>query len=208
MYDYSLNDEERKLFILKHEKVKINNEDKIKVYYADGSVDIIDDLDDNLDIIESKKDKQIDSALNNEESITRKINWSILNEMGLSTTACVAGTVIASNLPCDNEVKGIVVAGLGVIYLGSILYALKKSAPKKELAKLKYLRENLDILSTYSQHSNSLNGLNNRTKHTIRSRENPYSSLYVEDYNVSTLETIKDNIDRANHFNYETKKKR
>ena len=44
MYDYTLDNEDRKLYIVKHKKIRINNEDKIKVYYADGSVDIIDDV--------------------------------------------------------------------------------------------------------------------------------------------------------------------
>ena len=208
MYDYSLNNEERKVFILKHEKVKINNEDKIKVYYADGSIDIIDDLDDNLDIIESTKDQQIEDALSYEPVLIKRINRSIMGGLALSTTACVGGSILASNLPCDNEVKRVIIAGLGVIYLGSIIHNLRKKAPKEELRKFKFIRENIDNLESYTSNENSLNGLDNRMKDMIESRENPFSSLYVEDYNIGTLETINDNIERAKHFNYKVKKKR
>lgn len=208
MYDYSFNDEERKVFILKHERVNIDNEDKIKVYYADGSIDIIDDLDDNLDIIECTKDQQIEDALSYEPALIKRINRSIMGGLVLSTTACVGGSILASNLPCDDKVKSIVIAGLGVIYLGRIIHNIRKKAPKEELRKFRFIKENIDNLESFSSYDNSLNGLDYRTRDMISSRENPYSSLYVEDYNIGSLETINDNIERAKHFNYKVKKKR
>ena len=128
--------------------------------------------------------------------------------MALSTTALVGGSIVAANLPVDNEAKAIVVAGLGVIYLGSIIHAYRKNGAIRELDKLRYLEHNRDNLELYSEYSNSLNGLDNKTKTKIKSRPNPYSSLYVEDYNINTLQTIDNNIDRAKHFKYIEKKKR
>lgn len=208
MFDYSLNNEDRKLYITKHEKVKINNEDKIKVYYADGSIDIVDDLDDNLDIIEVKKDEQIEEALQFSNKIKKKIKSSIATGMTISSGVCIGGSIVAANMPIDNEAKAIAVAGLGIIYLGSIIHAYRKNAPKKELDKLLFLNQNRENLESYSEYSNALNGVNPKIKHKIRSRQNPYSSLYVEDYDIDTLETIDNNINRAKHFNYSSKKKR
>lgn len=208
MYDYSLNDDERKIFILKHEKVRIDDEDKIEVYYADGSVDIIDDLDENLDIIEKAKDQQIEDALDYEPVFVKKINRSIIGGITLSTGMFTAGSIVAANLPVNDEVKGIVIAGLGVLYLGSIVHNLRKKGPKKELEKLRFLDENREDLESYSQYTNSLNGLDYRVSDMILAREKPYSSLYVEDYDIEALKTIKNNIERARHFNYHEKKKR
>lgn len=208
MFDYSLTKDDKKLYILKHEKIKDGNEDKIAVHYADGSIDIIDDLDDNLDIIEVKKDEQIEEALSLSNRIKKKIKRSIACGMTLSTSVCAGGTILMANMPVDNEAKYIVVAGLGVIYLGSIFYSMKKNKPVEELDKLRFLEENRDNLELYSEYNNSLNGLDNRTRHLIRSRENPYSSLFIEDYDLDTLQTIEDNIERAKYFNYKNKKKR
>lgn len=208
MYDYSLNDDDRKLYILKHKIVKDKDGNKIEVYYADGSMDIVDDLDDNLDIIEGKKDEQIEDALSFSRRVVNKINKGIAKGMALSSTVCIGGSIVAANLPVDNEAKVIAIAGLGVIYLGSIVNAIRMNRPKKELEKLSYLDSNRENLELYSEYNNSLNGIDNRVKHQIRSRENPYSSLYVEDYDINTLKTINDNINRAKHFKYVEKKKR
>ena len=208
MFDYSLTKDDKKLYILKHEKIKDGNEDKIAVHYADGSIDIIDDLDDNLDIIEVKKDEQIEEALSFSNKIKKRIKRSIACGMTLSTSVCVGGSILMANMPVDNQAKYIAVAGLGVIYFGSIFYSMKKNEPVEELDKLKFLEENRDDLELYNEYNNSLNGLDNKTRHLIRSRNNPYSSLFIEDYDLDTLQTIEDNIERAKYFDYKSKKKR
>ena len=85
---------------------------------------------------------------------------------------------------------------------------MKKNEPVEELDKLKFLEENRDDLELYNEYNNSLNGLDNKTRHLIRSRNNPYSSLFIEDYDLDTLQTIEDNIERAKYFDYKSKKKR
>ena len=92
---------------------------------------------------------------------------------------------------------------------------LEKNDNLDEIAKkitgdvdIKFLEENRDDLELYNEYNNSLNGLDNKTRHLIRSRNNPYSSLFIEDYDLDTLQTIEDNIERAKYFDYKSKKKR
>lgn len=210
MKDYTLNDEDNSRYITSIEVHKTENkeqtekgkeESSITVNFADGSfLKNIKLCEENLQKIEELQEKQATEGIKNLPELKSKSgeirNRGIIRGMA----ATVVGGLTLVSIPMLQDAPVIVLGGIGTIILGSIIATtctLKKNNAKvKELEKLAYRNEHKEVLDSFKESPNALNGMGKERTAKLQKRKNPFGIMHIDDYSKKDLELIVSNVSK------------
>lgn len=207
MQDYTLNEKEKENYI--QEVIKKPNK-TLEITFASGRVfKNIEYNEENLSKIVTVQEEQVQKAIANKKVFKDKQGYAkmaTLLTLSLSTAASTLGsmTLIANSV--DPVFVGV---GVGVLMIFSNIpstYKLVKNSEKlKELEKLAYRNEHKDQLDRIKEYENALAGLPRKKRQKFRQKD-PFSILHVEQFSQKDLETIVENIEKEDSFQFAYKR--
>lgn len=208
MFDYSLNEEDRKNYVLKYYVSKDNKEIQVEFPKRNGKLRVFKNLrfcSENIEALNKKQEEQVGKAL---QKINKfKTRCSIFKGLTLMTfggESLITGLYLSS--PSSSNYS-LIAIGLGGILLLKNGYNLVKSTRKvKELEKLELLEENKEALNSVLDYPNGLIGLNNKVAQRIGSEDKPFNYNNIDEYSKGDLETILSNINTEQSFCFDYNK--
>lgn len=192
MKDYSLNEEERKSFVLNYTK----DEDTLTVNYADGSSFTIPNTDNNENKLEGKMVDQVTNSKRKKSELESSIVITIFLIFCL-TTLSVNGASWLLNMSSIKEMA----IGLGiavVVDIPMLAKIIKNSSILKDIKKNSYFVENQEVINRGLNNANVLVNSNVQEKEIITINDIDNSYKYDE------LKHIVANTERQESFCFDT----
>ena len=213
MKDYSLDKDEKSKYIL---NVQSNLDHTFDVYFADGSVFRgVEGTSENYRKVKYILEKQAKDALLHYKDFEKKSVKSIV-KTGVNAIGVVTAARLLCNLPkikdiVEKEPPLVVFCGAGAITLlgtfPSIVKAVRDSKKCEELEKIDFRNHHRRELDSISNYPNSLSGIRPSIKHMIKTDQDPFSMINIDQYKKEDLEIIVDNIQKEECFQFTYKKK-
>lgn len=205
MYDYSENQDTRKLFILNYQK----QDDKIIIHFADGKERVIP----NTKVNEEKILMKMRGQLRNIDKLKDKIGKELTDKKRNNTLyiiLLIVFFIFTLQYALSNNFT-FLITGLVCIAdcfrINSENYDIKELKKKiKELDKLKFLKENEETLNTYvKMNENILQNTSEETKDMVNScnEEKVFNINSIDKLSLEDLKTIRDNIALEKEFDFE-----
>jgi hypothetical protein len=192
MKDYSLNEEERKNFILNYTK----EEETITVNFADGSNYTIPNTESNENKLEGKMIEQVANSKERKHKAISSTGIAIVI-IFLFTAASLNGAYWLGNMPQINEIA----LGLGIAAVVNIpMFAkiIKNNSLLRDIEKNKFFVKNQEVINRGLNNTNVLVNSNVPEKEIITINDMDYSYKYNE------LKQIVANTERQETFSFDT----
>ena len=191
----------------------------LSVKFADGRVfNNVEACDENLQkIIAVQEEQALKGIEHYKEFKTKECNATALTvlsgigALGISTGVSMIPAVQTA-LSSENPV--VVAAGIGVITILGTIPALTKLCREKkrvkELDKLRYRKNHLSDLKRFKKYPNSLAGVDTSVAEWMKTSDDPFCILNIDEYSRDDLEQIMSNIrvEKEYDFTYEKGKSR
>lgn len=191
MKDYSLNDEERKNFVLNYTK----EEETITANFADGSSYTVPNTENNENKIEGKMIEQVVSSKGKEKKLVNSNTANILLICVVTITSIV-GVLSIKNIPTIKAIA-FAIGAATTLNMPMLIKLAKNNSILKDIQKNRYFVNNQEVINRGITNTNVL--ANSNTKEEIITiNDIDYS------YNYDELKQIVENTERQEQFNFDT----
>lgn len=191
MKDYSLNDEERKSFVLNYTK----EEETITANFADGSSYTVPNTENNENKIEGKMIEQVVSSKGKEKKLVNSNTANILL-ICVVTIASIVGVLSIKNIPTIKAIA-FAIGAATTLNMPMLIKLAKNNSILKDIQKNRYFVNNQEVINRGITNTNVL--ANSNTKEEIITiNDIEYS------YNYDELKQIVENTERQEQFNFDT----
>lgn len=191
MKDYSLNDEERKSFVLNYSK----EEGTITANFADGSSYTVPNTENNENKIEGKMIEQVVSSKGKEKKLVNSNTANILL-ICVVTIASIVGVLSIKNIPTIKAIA-FAIGAATTLNMPMLIKLAKNNSILKDIQKNRYFVNNQEVINRGITNTNVL--ANSNTKEEIITiNDIEYS------YNYDELKQIVENTERQEQFNFDT----
>lgn len=191
MKDYSLNDEERKSFVLNYSK----EEETITANFADGSSYTVPNTENNENKIEGKMIEQVVSSKGKEKNLVNSNTANILLICVVTITSIV-GVLSIKNIPTIKAIA-FAIGAATTLNMPMLIKLAKNNSILKDIQKNRYFVNNQEVINRGITNTNVL--ANSNTKEEIITiNDIDYS------YNYDELKQIVENTERQEQFNFDT----
>ena len=191
MKDYSLNDEERKSFVLNYSK----EEETITANFADGSSYTVPNTENNENKIEGKMIEQVVSSKGKEKKLVNSNTANILL-ICVVTIASIVGVLSIKNIPTIKAIA-FAIGAATTLNMPMLIKLAKNNSILKDIQKNRYFVNNQEVINRGITNTNVL--ANSNTKEEIITiNDIDYS------YNYDKLKQIVENTERQEQFNFDT----
>lgn len=191
MKDYSLNDEERKSFVLNYSK----EEGTITANFADGSSYTVPNTENNENKIEGKMIEQVVSSKGKEKNLVNSNTANILLICVVTITSIV-GVLSIKNIPTIKAIA-FAIGAATTLNMPMLIKLAKNNSILKDIQKNRYFVNNQEVINRGITNTNVL--ANSNTKEEIITiNDIDYS------YNYDELKQIVENTERQEQFNFDT----
>lgn len=191
MKDYSLNDEERKSFVLNYSK----EEGTITANFADGSSYTVPNTENNENKIEGKMIEQVVSSKEKEKKLVNSNTANILLICVVTITSIV-GVLSIKNIPTIKAIA-FAIGAATTLNMPMLIKLAKNNSILKDIQKNRYFVNNQEVINRGITNTNVL--ANSNTKEEI---------ITINDidyrYNYDELKQIVENTERQEQFNFDT----
>lgn len=191
MKDYSLNDEERKSFVLNYTK----EEETITANFADGSSYTVPNTENNENKIEGKMIEQVVSSKGKEKKLVNSNTANILL-ICVVTIASIVGVLSIKNIPTIKAIA-FAIGAATTLNMPMLIKLAKNNSILKDIQKNRYFVNNQEVINRGITNTNVL--ANSNTKEEI---------ITINDidyrYNYDELKQIVENTERQEQFNFDT----
>ena len=191
MKDYSLNDEERKSFVLNYSK----EEETITANFADGSSYTVPNTENNENKIEGKMIEQVVSSKEKEKKLVNSNTANILL-ICVVTIASIVGVLSIKNIPTIKAIA-FAIGAATTLNMPMLIKLAKNNSILKDIQKNRYFVNNQEVINRGITNTNVL--ANSNTKEEI---------ITINDidyrYNYDELKQIVENTERQEQFNFDT----
>lgn len=191
MKDYSLNDEERKNFVLNYTK----EEETITANFADGSSYTVPNTENNENKIEGKMIEQVVSSKGKEKKLVNSNTANILL-ICVVTIASIVGVLSIKNIPTIKAIA-FAIGAATTLNMPMLIKLAKNNSILKDIQKNRYFVNNQEVINRGITNTNVL--ANSNTKEEI---------ITINDidyrYNHDELKQIVENTERQEQFNFDT----
>ena len=191
MKDYSLNDEERKNFVLNYTK----EEETITANFADGSSYTVPNTENNENKIEGKMIEQVVSSKGKEKKLVNSNTANILL-ICVVTIASIVGVLSIKNIPTIKAIA-FAIGAATTLNMPMLIKLAKYNSILKDIQKNRYFVNNQEVINRGITNTNVL--ANSNTKEEI---------ITINDidyrYNYDELKQIVENTERQEQFNFDT----
>lgn len=191
MKDYSLNDEERKNFVLNYTK----EEETITANFADGSSYTVPNTENNENKIEGKMIEQVVSSKGKEKKLVNSNTANILL-ICVVTIASIVGVLSIKNIPTIKAIA-FAIGAATTLNMPMLIKLAKNNSILKDIQKNRYFVNNQEVINRGITNTNVL--ANSNTKEEI---------ITINDidyrYNYDELKQIVENTERQEQFNFDT----
>lgn len=191
MKDYSLNDEERKSFVLNYSK----EEETITANFADGSSYTVPNTENNENKIEGKMIEQVVSSKGKEKKLVNSNTANILL-ICVVTIASIVGVLSIKNIPTIKAIA-FAIGAATTLNMPMLIKLAKNNSILKDIQKNRYFVNNQEVINRGITNTNVL--ANSNTKEEI---------ITINDidyrYNYDELKQIVENTERQEQFNFDT----
>lgn len=191
MKDYSLNDEERKNFVLNYTK----EEETITANFADGSSYTVPNTENNENKIEGKMIEQVVSSKGKEKKLVNSNTANILL-ICVVTIASIVGVLSIKNIPTIKAIA-FAIGAATTLNMPMLIKLAKNNSILKDIQKNRYFVNNQEVINRGITNTNVL--ANSNTKEEIITiNDIDYSYSYDE------LKQIVENTERQEQFDFDT----
>lgn len=191
MKDYSLNDEERKSFVLNYSK----EEETITANFADGSSYTVPNTENNENKIEGKMIEQVVSSKGKEKKLVNSNTANILL-ICVVTIASIVGVLSIKNIPTIKAIA-FAIGAATTLNMPMLIKLAKNNSILKDIQKNRYFVNNQEVINRGITNTNVL--ANSNTKEEIITiNDIDYS------YNYDELKQIVENTERQEQFDFDT----
>lgn len=191
MKDYSLNDEERKSFVLNYTK----EEETITANFADGSSYTVPNTENNENKIEGKMIEQVVSSKGKEKKLVNSNTANILL-ICVVTIASIVGVLSIKNIPTIKAIA-FAIGAATTLNMPMLIKLAKNNSILKDIQKNRYFVNNQEVINRGITNTNVL--ANSNTKEEIITiNDIDYS------YNYDELKQIVENTERQEQFDFDT----
>lgn len=191
MKDYSLNDEERKSFVLNYTK----EEETITANFADGSSYTVPNTENNENKIEGKMIEQVVSSKGKEKKLVNSNTANILL-ICVVTIASIVGVLSIKNIPTIKAIA-FAIGAATTLNMPMLIKLAKNNSILKDIQKNRYFVNNQEVINRGITNTNVL--ANSNTKEEV---------ITINDidyrYNYDELKQIVENTERQEQFNFDT----
>ncbi|MGM9876658.1 MAG: hypothetical protein ACI310_05470 [Bacilli bacterium] len=198
MKDYSLNDDERKNFVLNYDKT----DESITVNFAGGNSYVIPNTESNENKLESKMIEQVLNCDDKESRLKKSNTISVLFTVAAIILASI-GLSIINGITIINKLIISIVAGIVLSIPVFIVNVIVNNKLLKDIKKNKFFVEHQEVINRGLNNTNVLANSDVKVKQTDDSKTITINDI---DYNYSfnDLKTIVDNANREEHFEFDT----
>ena len=191
MKDYSLNDEERKSFVLNYSK----EEGTITANFADGSSYTVPNTENNENKIEGKMIEQVVSSKGKEKKLVNSNTANILL-ICVVTIASIVGVLSIKNIPTIKAIA-FAIGAATTLNMPMLIKLAKNNSILKDIQKNRYFVNNQEVINRGITNTNVLANSNTKEE-VITINDIDYSYSYDE------LKQIVENTERQEQFNFDT----
>ncbi len=191
MKDYSLNDEERKNFVLNYTK----EEETITANFADGSSYTVPNTENNENKIEGKMIEQVVSSKGKEKKLVNSNTANILL-ICVVTIASIVGVLSIKNIPTIKAIA-FAIGAATTLNMPMLIKLAKNNSILKDIQKNRYFVNNQEVINRGITNTNVLANSNTKEE-VITINDIDYS------YNYDELKQIVENTERQEQFNFDT----
>ena len=191
MKDYSLNDEERKSFVLNYTK----EEETITANFADGSSYTVPNTENNENKIEGKMIEQVVSSKGKEKKLVNSNTANILL-ICVVTIASIVGVLSIKNIPTIKAIA-FAIGAATTLNMPMLIKLAKNNSILKDIQKNRYFVNNQEVINRGITNTNVLANSNTKEE-VITINDIDYSYSYDE------LKQIVENTERQEQFNFDT----
>lgn len=191
MKDYSLNDEERKSFVLNYSK----EEETITANFADGSSYTVPNTENNENKIEGKMIEQVVSSKGKEKKLVNSNTANILL-ICVVTIASIVGVLSIKNIPTIKAIA-FAIGAATTLNMPMLIKLAKNNSILKDIQKNRYFVNNQEVINRGITNTNVLANSNTKEE-VITINDIDYSYSYDE------LKQIVENTERQEQFNFDT----
>lgn len=191
MKDYSLNDEERKNFVLNYTK----EEETITANFADGSSYTVPNTENNENKIEGKMIEQVVSSKGKEKKLVNSNTANVLL-ICVVTIASIVGVLSIKNIPTIKAIA-FAIGAATTLNMPMLIKLAKNNSILKDIQKNRYFVNNQEVINRGITNTNVLANSNTKEE-VITINDIDYSYSYDE------LKQIVENTERQEQFNFDT----
>lgn len=191
MKDYSLNDEERKSFVLNYSK----EEETITANFADGSSYTVPNTENNENKIEGKMIEQVVSSKGKEKNLVNSNTANILLICVVTITSIV-GVLSIKNIPTIKAIA-FAIGAATTLNMPMLIKLAKNNSILKDIQKNRYFVNNQEVINRGITNTNVLANSNTKEE-VITINDIDYSYSYDE------LKQIVENTERQEQFDFDT----
>lgn len=191
MKDYSLNDEERKNFVLNYTK----EEETITANFADGSSYTVPNTENNENKIEGKMIEQVVSSKGKEKKLVNSNTANILL-ICVVTIASIVGVLSIKNIPTIKAIA-FAIGAATTLNMPMLIKLAKNNSILKDIQKNRYFVKNQEVINRGITNTNVLANSNTKEE-VITINDIDYS------YNYDELKQIVENTERQEQFDFDT----
>lgn len=200
MKDYSLNDDERKNFVLNYDKL---SESSISVNFADGKIYFIPNTESNENKLESKMIEQVSNCDGKISKLHRSNAINTLLIMPFITLISIG--IFSSNINGVTIVSKLFMTLFASLIANIPIFTkvIKNNILLNDIKKNKFFVENQEVINRGLNNTNVLDNSEIKVKQTEDSKAITINDI---DYNYSfnDLKTIVDNANIEEHFEFDT----
>lgn len=191
MKDYSLNDEERKSFVLNYSK----EEETITANFADRSSYTVPNTENNENKIEGKMIEQVVSSKGKEKKLVNSNTANILL-ICVVTIASIVGVLSIKNIPTIKAIA-FAIGAATTLNMPMLIKLAKNNSILKDIQKNRYFVNNQEVINRGITNTNVLANSNTKEE-VITINDIDYSYSYDE------LKQIVENTERQEQFDFDT----
>ena len=200
MKDYSLNEEERKSFVLNYDKL---SESSISVNFADGKIYFIPNTESNENKLESK---MIEQASNCDGKISKLHRSNAINALLILTVIILISVgIFSSNINGATIVSKLIMTlfASSIVNIPMFTNIIINNNLLRDIKKNKFFVEHQEVINRGLNNTNVLANSDVKVKQTDDSKTITINDI---DYNYSfnDLKTIVDNANKEEYFEFDT----
>ena len=200
MKDYSLNEEERKSFVLNYDKLSESN---ISVNFADGKIYFIPNTESNENKLESK---MIEQASNCDGKISKLHRSNAINALLILTVITLISVgIFSSNINGATIVSKLIMTlfASSIVNIPMFTNIIINNNLLRDIKKNKFFVEHQEVINRGLNNTNVLANSDVKVKQTDDSKTITINDI---DYNYSfnDLKTIVDNANKEEYFEFDT----
>ena len=200
MKDYSLNEEERKSFVLNYDKL---SESSISVNFADGKIYFIPNTESNENKLESK---MIEQASNCDGKISKLHRSNAINALLILTVITLISVgIFSSNINGATIVSKLIMTlfASSIVNIPMFTNIIINNNLLRDIKKNKFFVEHQEVINRGLNNTNVLANSDVKVKQTDDSKTITINDI---DYNYSfnDLKTIVDNANREEYIEFDT----